>query len=134
MLSDNLKTTRGSSDLWLADTYERLPDFQGVKCIQGTMVADTTWQSPFLGQTLADASTWVRGIPKPPKAINKKYYVVLKREIFEKQGKVIICKALDGEKEPQAILYKIEELGTWITSYNRHCWKQDYENYEERYQ
>lgn len=29
MLSGNLKATRDSSDLWLADTYERLPDFQG---------------------------------------------------------------------------------------------------------
>lgn len=64
MLSDNLKATRGSSDLWLADTYERLPDFQGAKRIQGTKVADTTWQSLFLGQSLADASAWVRGIPK----------------------------------------------------------------------
>ena len=88
----------------------------------------------FLENTLADASAWVRGIPKPPKAVNKRYFVVLKREIFEKQGRVIICKALDGEKEPQAILYKIQELGMWITSYNRHCWEQDYENYEERYQ
>ncbi|GAB7336174.1 hypothetical protein MBLNU13_g08949t1 [Cladosporium sp. NU13] len=65
---------------------------------------------------------------------NKRYFVVLKREIFEKQGKVIICKAFDGEMEPQAILYKVEELVVWITSYNRHCWEQDYENYEERYQ
>lgn len=47
---------------------------------------------------------------------------------------MIICKALDGEREPQVILYKIEELGMWITSYNRHCWEQDYENYEEIYQ
>lgn len=128
--------TRGSSDLWLADTYERLPDFQGAKCIQGTkVVVDTAWQSPFLGKPLADASAWVRRIPKPPKAINKKYFVVLKRDIFEKQGKVIICKvSLDREKVTQAILYEIEELGMWITSYNRHCWEQDYENCEERYQ
>lgn len=42
MPRDNLKATRGSSDLWLADTYEHLPDFQGAKCIKGTRVADTT--------------------------------------------------------------------------------------------
>ena len=132
MLSDNIKATRGSSDLWLADTYERLPDFQRAKCIQGTKSAGAVWQSPFLGQTLADASAWVRGIRKPQKAINKKYFVVPKKEIFEKQAKVITYKAFDGEKEHQAILYKVEELGMWITSYNRHCWEQNYENYEER--
>jgi hypothetical protein len=88
----------------------------------------------FFRKTLADASAWVRGIPKPPKAINKSYFVALKREIFEKAGKVIICKALDGEKEPQAILYRIDELGMWIASYNRHRWEQDYEKYEGRYQ
>lgn len=91
--------------------------------------------SSFSRATLVDVKVWVQGIPKPPKAIDKRYFVVLKCDSYEDEIKVIVCKACDDElgSSPQAIKCKMEELGMWITSYCRHYWQHDYENCEEQY-
>lgn len=78
ILQDNMR--HNESHLWLADTCENLPDLDGLRFIDGTKPPiDASWKSPFLGLSLTDVLEWFRGFPKPPKAVNKRYFAVVQK-------------------------------------------------------
>lgn len=111
-----------------SDGYEDLPDFNGLVAVAGTAPSvDTSWQSPFLGKSLSEISAWVRGIPKPPKAVCKAFFAVLKRELYVERGMVMICKAND-EDEPQTLPWTATRVTGWLVAYNRDNWHDDWED------
>lgn len=117
------------SDVWLADdNYDHLPDFNGTAFVEGTRPGiETTWQSPFVGKTLAEVAAWVSGIPKPPKAVCKTFFAVLKKELYELQGMVLMCKVVEGETEPQTLPYRATDLARFRAAYHRDNWQEDWE-------
>jgi hypothetical protein len=55
---------------------------------------DPGWQSPFIGQSIADAANFIRNAPKPPKPLCRRFFAVLQKDRFEQTGKLLICKIL----------------------------------------
>lgn len=116
-----------AAHLWLADTYENLPGFQGWQVLDGTRPPlDPSWKSPFCGKSLAEVTAWVRGIPKPPKAINKRYFAVVQKDLYEQHGRILICKVIKGESQPQAMAREVHRLAVWVKGYPRDEWVPDW--------
>ena len=83
------------SGLWLADTYEGLPDFQvGARPESTSPPIDSDWKSPFIGKSIEDAANFVRNTPKPPKPLNRTWFAVLQKELFKESRELLICKIL----------------------------------------
>ena len=81
---------------------------------------------------MAEISAWVRGIPKPPKAVCKAFFAVLTRELFEERGVVRICKVVgegEGEgEEVQTLPWTASRVTGWLVSYRRENWEDDWED------
>jgi len=93
---------RNSCDIWLADTYNSLPDYTGL-AVDGTKEPiDTNWSSPFIGKTVRDAVDFIRNAPKPPKPLNKRFCAVVTRDALQ-EGEVLICKSLDFDSEQERL-------------------------------
>lgn len=122
--------------------YDSLPDFNGPMAVPGTQPPiPPTWQSPFLGKSLEEIAEWVRGIPKPPKAVCKAFFAVLKKEVYEERGIVMICKVGEGDGkgdrdgdgdgeggEVQTLPWTASRVTGWLVAYNRENWKDDWED------
>lgn len=89
---------------------------------------DATWKSPFLEKSLVDLVIWVRGIPKPPKAICKSYFAVLQNDLYEQHGMVLICKVVDGQSEPETLPWTATRISKWLVAYRRENWDIDFKN------
>lgn len=87
-----------------------------------------TWKCPFLGKSLAEISAWVRGIPKPPKAVCKAFFAVLTRELFEERGVVRICKVVGEGEEVQTLPWTATRVTGWLVAYKRENWEGDWED------
>jgi hypothetical protein len=99
---------RNSCDIWLADTYDTLPDYTGLSPYGTKEPIDPNWRSPFIGKTVRDAVNFMRNTPKPPKPLNKRFCAVVTKDSF-KQYQVLICKSLDFESEQEKL--EDEEAG-----------------------
>ena len=117
------------SEVWLADdNYENLPDFNGATFTEGTRpTVEAKWRSPFVGKSLAEAVSWVRGIPKPPKSVCKTFFAVLKKGFYESQSEVLICKVIEGGTEPQTIPYVATHVARFHAACYRDNWQEDWE-------
>lgn len=134
ILRENIETS-DDAYLWLVDTYENLPNFNGAYFIKGTQAAvDASWQSPFATRSLSEIATWVRGIPKPSKAICKRYFAVVQKNLYEQHGQVLMCKIIKGQGEPQTIPINASKLAIWVTGYHRDEWRDDWEDQRPLYQ
>lgn len=123
----NMEANYDEADLWLADTYETLPDFQGPHFIGSTRpTVDASWQSPFKGQSLAEVAAWVRDILKPPKSVCKRFSAVAQRDLCAQQGKVLVCKIIKDQNEAQTIPIDARWLSTWVNGYKRDRWEDDW--------
>jgi hypothetical protein len=89
--------------VWLADTYDSLPDFHPKLQYSGTPhPVDQSWASPFVGKSIEDVANFIRNTPKPPKPLCKKFFALLQKDLYEKNGKLLICKVLPvGGEEDQ---------------------------------
>jgi len=118
------------SDIWLADDdYEDLPEFKGPTFIEGTRpTVEATWRSPFVGKSLAETVAWVRGIPKPPKPVCKKFFAVLQKGLYEQHGEVLVCKVKKNKSEPQTIRYNANHIAAFRAAYYRDNWQEDWES------
>lgn len=125
---DDFKVPR--SMIWLADdNYEHLPDFEGATFVKGTEpTVDATWKSSFEGKSLVDVATWVRNVPKPPKAVCKSYFAVLQKDLYERRGMVLVCKVVEDKLEPETIPLTATHLAAWLVAYDRYKWDSDYED------
>ena len=69
----------------------------------------------------------MRNAPRPPKGLNTKYCanVILQKDLCEKYGCVLICKAM-GRKEPQTIPCSADKIGLFYTGFTRQNWRENY--------
>jgi hypothetical protein len=96
LFADTLKESYDTF-IWLADTYESLPDYKPTDRQSGTASLypiDASWKSPFIGKSLEYAANFIRNTPKPPKPLCKTFFAVMQKELYEKSGKVLVCKIL----------------------------------------
>jgi hypothetical protein len=108
---------------WPANAFDCLPDFDPEECKEGTEAnVPDTWKSPFVGKSLGYVSSWVAWIPKPPKKINKTYFVVLQKELYEREGKVLICRVRERKRKVQTIPVEPEEVGGFQIMFRRERW------------
>lgn len=121
------------SQLWLADDdYENLPDFNGFTYIEGTTpTVEPSWRSPFAGKSLAEVATWMRGIPKPPKAVCKPFFAAVQKDLYEQRGMILICKVMEDGETPHTIPYVASHVAAWHAAYDRHKWQMDWERQVE---
>jgi len=119
--------------IWLADSYDTLPDANPPRTIQGTHAPiSDEWRSPFIGQSLRQVANFIRDAPAPPKPIDKEYCAVLRKEDYENDA-ILICKIPPegGEdNEPQTIVTDPERLGSFFIGFNRSEWDVTYLNGE----
>jgi len=112
-----------------SNAFDSLPDFDKNSDAEGTEAnVPVAWQSPFAGRSLGYVSSWVACIPKPPKAVNKTYFAVLQRELYERDGKVLICRRFEGRRKPQTIPVRPEQVGGFQISFRRERWKWCYKD------
>lgn len=98
ILDNNAKHISDEYVLWLADSYDTLPDYRG-RWTGGTETPiDPNWRSPFIGKTIPDVVAFMRATPKPPKPLSKRYCAVLTWKYFKTET-LLICKSLEGEEE-----------------------------------
>jgi hypothetical protein len=93
----------GTVDLgiWLADTYENLPDVRPTYMLEGTgWPISSSWRSPFVSKSIEDAANFVRNVSKPPKPLNKTWFAVMQKDRFEKSGQLLVCKILPIGGDP----------------------------------
>jgi hypothetical protein len=86
------------------------------------------WKSPFVGRSLNFVRSWIHWIPKPPKRINKTFFVVLQKDLYEREGKVLICR-VPGKRgrRVQTIPVKPEEVNRFQVMFRRERWQYCYE-------
>jgi hypothetical protein len=119
-------TRSTSSRAWPPNVFDSLPDFDINGMREGTEPnVAATWQSPFLGKRLAYVNSW---IPKPPKRINKRFFAVLQKELYERDGKVLICKVRKHNRKNQTIPVLPRDLGRFQVQFRRERWQYCYED------
>ena len=115
---------------WPPSSFDCLPDFDLEETKEGTEAdgVPDAWKSPFVGRSLGFASSWIAWIPKPPKRINKTYFVVLQRELWEREGRVLVCKVRgEGRRAVQTIPVKASEVGRFQVMFRRERWRYCFE-------
>lgn len=126
VLLDNEKEFPGSQRIWLADTYDRLPDFTyGTPRAHGTKAPiSKQWRSPFIGYSLRQIGVFIRGAPNPPKPLCKEFCAILRKEPYEERGEILICKIPPpgDNSEPQTIPTEYNTLNTFLIGFDREDW------------
>jgi hypothetical protein len=123
LLDSNAKSCQGARYLWLADKYESLPDYQTGLSAKGTAgPIDAEWISPFIGQTVREALSFIQNAPKLPKPLCKVFCAVLQKDQFEQHGQLLICKGVGGDL--QVIPCAASEAGTFFAGFERDEWEE----------
>lgn len=92
--------------IWLADTYNTLPDSNPPYNVHGTQTpVSDSWRSPSIGKCPQQVAKFVRDAPSPPKPIDKEYCAVLRKEDHGRDEIMISEIPPEGDKsEPQTIV------------------------------
>jgi hypothetical protein len=123
VLSSNIEDMGGARVVQLADTYDLLPNWDPNAAPEGIEpTITTTWRSPFIGQSLVEVATWIRHIPKPPKPINKTYFAVLQRELYEQNKQVLICRVRRKGCRVETIPMDARSIGGFQWLFRRADW------------
>jgi hypothetical protein len=100
-INEILRTNEEPVDhcLWLADTHDTIPDHNPTEQRpQGTRhPIDSHWRSPFVGSSVEAAAAFIRAAPRPPKALSRSFFAVLRKEQYEQHKQLSIYKILDDE-------------------------------------
>ena len=67
----------------------------------------------------------MRNAPRPPKGLNTRYYAILQKDLYDKHGSVLICKAM-GRKDAQTIPCSADKIGLFYTGFVRQNWRENY--------
>lgn len=118
--------------VWLADDYDTMPDFNALPHETGISVR-LNWRSPVVRKTaedrrsLADAVAFISNIPKSPKPINKAFFAALDKDLYEKTGKVLKCKIIEGETEPETVPIAADNIAWFSVLFHREDWEEVFE-------
>jgi hypothetical protein len=129
ILRANLEVT-DEPYLWLADTYDTLPDYDPSNPPEGTLsTVDGTWRSPFIGSSLQDVVAFIEAARKPPKPLCKSYFAILEKKRYEQDKKVLIYRIpetwADGQNVSmlQFVPCPVHLVGHLFISFHRDHWK-----------
>lgn len=129
-LSDILRANLEVTDepyLWLADTYDTLPDYDPSNPPEGTSgTVDSAWRSPFIGSSLQQIAAFILAAPKPPKPLCRQFFAVLEKKRYEQDKKVLIYKILETpavESTLQSVPCPVHLAGHFFISFLRDHWK-----------
>ena len=123
VLSSNIQDMGGARVLQLADAYDSLPNWDRNAAPEGTEPSiATTWQSPFIGKSLLEVAAWIRRIPKPPKPINKTYFAVLQKDLYEQNKQVLICRVRGNGRRVETIPMDARSIGEFQWLFRRPDW------------
>jgi hypothetical protein len=120
-------TQDGYWPLWLADTYDNLPDYAGRAAKGTTAPVDEEWHSTF--SILHEAVEFVRNIPKPPKPLCKVLCAILDEEQYLQHGELLFVKV--DEAEPQVLPCRSGRVEAVFEGMNRDLWPDRLELWEE---
>lgn len=116
--------------LWLADTYDTIPDYDPSNPPEGTpSTVSSAWRSPFIGASLQDIAAFIVTAPKPPKPLCKEYFAVLEKQRYEQDKKLLIYKNMEpsteiqGEIKLQSVPCPVDMAGHFFISFHRDHWK-----------
>lgn len=121
--------------LWLAETYDTINvhcgDEHGLNPRNDsyTVVSDD-WVSPFAGKNLQDTVEFVRSAPKPPKALNKVYFVVLDKQQYDAQEWLTVYKIVDGNSEVQSLPCTAPCVSDFLFGHDRDTWQDSVEYWQ----
>ena len=88
----------GEPYLWLADTYDTLPDWEPAHPAEGTVgPVDENWRSPFISSSIQEIAAFIKAAPKPSKPLCKRFFAILQRERYEKDKQLLIYRISDGD-------------------------------------
>jgi hypothetical protein len=116
---------------WPSNAFGCLPDFDIEESKEGTEADEVpdAWKSPFVGRSLDYVRSWIQWIPKPPKSINKTFFVVLQKDVYEREGKVLICRVPEKRgRRVQTIPVKPSEINRFQVMFRRERWQYCYED------
>ena len=123
VLSSNIQDMGGARVLQLADAYDSLPNWDRNAAPEGTEPSiATTWRSPFIGKSLLEVAAWIRRIPKPPKPINKTYFAVLQKDLYEQNKQVLICRLRGNGRRVETIPMDARSIGEFQLLFQREDW------------
>ena len=71
----------------------------------------------------------IRSTPKPQKTLCKKYFVVLDKDEYDTNDRLLICKVVDGDA--QAIPCDTHLVAQWLVANDRDVWKERWEDRRE---
>lgn len=84
---------------------------------------EATWRSPFVGSSIQEITAWVGQIPKPPKAINKTYFAILDKELYNLYSKVFICRRFVDDRV-ETIPMDARKFGGFLINFRREEWQE----------
>jgi hypothetical protein len=123
VLSSNIEDTGGARVVQLADSYDLLPNWGPNAAPEGKEpTIATTWQSPFIGKPLVEVATWIQHIPKPPKPINKTYFAVLQKELYEQNKQALVCRVRGNGRRVETIPIDAQSIGGFQWLFRRPDW------------
>jgi hypothetical protein len=98
--------------LWLADSYDSIPDSRTPHYTDGTSYpVSENLRSPLIGHSLRRVAKFIRDVPSPPNPLDKLLYcAVLRREEYER-NEILIVKIPEAGDD--------SELKTWVTDWDR---------------
>lgn len=116
--------------LWLADTYDTIPDHSPKDpAAKGTLSVQDDWFSPFIESSVEDVATSIQSTPKPPKPLSKRFFAVLRKELYEQNKQVLIYHIAEKMRENadgselQSVPCPVHLAGVFFYGFDRHNWK-----------
>ena len=88
-----------------------------------------TWRSPFIGSSPEDVAAFIEAAPKPPKPLCKRFFAVLRKELYEQDKRLLIYKIpedssdSEGESTLQSVPCPVHLAGLFFISFYRSDWK-----------
>jgi hypothetical protein len=108
-------------DLWLADSYDNILDIaNSLQSSETRPPVDEQWRSPCIGKSTKNAVSFVKNAQKPPKTLNKTYFVVLDKEQYETNRWLTVCRLVDGEV--QSLACTAEMISVFLVGQDRDTW------------
>lgn len=120
--------------LWLASDYNSIDvecgDYPGhLDRNYHCTAVDEDWQSPWAGKDLQDVVEFVRNTPKPPKALNKVYFVILDKEQYDAHEWLMVYKIVEGEVQSLACTASMTSI--FLEVHHRDTWADTLEDWQE---
>lgn len=120
--------------LWLAEGYDSIDVHCGddpgrLARNRHCTAVDTNWKSPWAGKDLQQVVDFIRNTPKPPKALNKVFFVILDKEQYDAHALLTVCKIVEGEVQSLACV--ASGVSAFLDGHDRDTWEESVRQWQE---